>query len=140
RRTSHRRYSATTAAPNEGSLEHWCRLATNGRGLASDRTRSDPQVLDYPRLAQLWWQNIGDAMSGAKTAQEALDALCADQEAVLERLERAGVQGDLGPVMNDEQDPETWLSQPGAPKAKLDNEKPTPVTVSYDELIKSWQQ
>jgi len=96
-------------------------------------------VPDYPRLAQLWWQNIGDAMSGAKTAQEALDALCEDQEAVLERLERAGVQGDLGPVMNEELGAEHWLAQPGAPKAKLDNEKPTPVTVSYDELVQSWQ-
>ncbi|MEM6971176.1 MAG: ABC transporter substrate-binding protein [Pseudomonadota bacterium] len=96
-------------------------------------------VPDYPRLAQLWWQNIGDAMSGDKTAQEALDALCADQERVLTRLERAGVQGGLGPVMNDDQGADFWLSQPGAPKAKLDNEKPTPVTVSYDELIQSWQ-
>ena len=96
-------------------------------------------VPDYPKLAQLWWQNIGDAMSGAKTPQEALDSLCADQEKVLERLERAGVQGDLGPVLNEEQDPEYWLSQPGAPKAKLDNEDPDPVTVSYDELIASWQ-
>jgi len=96
-------------------------------------------VPDYPRLAQLWWQNIGDAMSGAKTAQEALDALCADQEAVLERLERAGVQGDLGPVLNEELGAEHWLAQPGAPKAKLENEKPTPVTVSYDELVQSWQ-
>ena len=96
-------------------------------------------VPDYPKLAQLWWQNIGDAMSGAKTPQEALDGLCADQERVLERLERAGVQGDLGPVMNEPQDPEYWLSQPGSPKAKLDNEDPEPVTVSYDELIASWQ-
>ena len=96
-------------------------------------------VPDYPKLAQLWWQNIGDAMSGAKTPQEALDGLCSDQERVLERLERAGVQGDLGPVMNEEQDPEFWLSQAGAPKAALDNEDEEPLTVSYDELIQSWQ-
>ena len=96
-------------------------------------------VPDYPKLAQLWWQNIGDALSGAKTPQEALDGLCADQERVLERLERAGVQGDLGPVMNEEQDPEYWLSQPGAPKAALENEDEEPITVSYDELIQSWQ-
>ena len=96
-------------------------------------------VPDYPKLAQLWWQNIGDAMSGARTPQEALDGLCADQERVLERLERAGVQGDLGPVLNDEQDPEYWLSQPGAPKAALANEDEAPQTVSYDELIASWQ-
>ncbi len=96
-------------------------------------------VPDYPRLAQLWWQNIGDAMSGVKSAQEALDALCEDQEAVLERLARAGGQGELGPVLNEEMGAEQWLSQPGAPRSKLENEKPEPVTVSYDELVKSWQ-
>lgn len=96
-------------------------------------------VPDYPKLAQLWWQNIGDAMSGEKTPQEALDALCADQEKVLARIERTGVQGDIGPKMNDEQDPEYWLSQPGSPKAKLANEDQKPVTISYDELIKSWK-
>ena len=96
-------------------------------------------VPDYPKLAQLWWQNIGDAMSGAKTPQEALNALCADQERVLERLERAGVQGDIGPKLNEPQDEAYWLSQPGAPKAKLENEDEEPITIAYDELIKSWQ-
>jgi len=96
-------------------------------------------VPDYPKLAQLWWQNIGDAMSGAKSPQEALDALCAEQERVLERLERAGVQGDIGPKMNEPKDPQVWLDAPGAPVAKLANEKPAGETISYDELIKSWQ-
>ncbi|MBK0400232.1 carbohydrate ABC transporter substrate-binding protein [Limibaculum sp. M0105] len=97
-------------------------------------------VPDYPKLAQLWWQNIGDASSGAKSAQEALDALCAAQEQVLSRLERAGVQGDIGPKLNPEEDPSVWLERPGAPKPKLENEKPQAVTVNYDELVKSWQQ
>ena len=96
-------------------------------------------VPDYPKLAQLWWQNIGDAMSGSKTPQEALDALCADQEKVLIRLERSGVQGDLGPVMNEEVDPQVWFDAPGAPQPKLANEDEAPVTIAYDELIKSWQ-
>ncbi|MES2665095.1 MAG: ABC transporter substrate-binding protein [Pseudomonadota bacterium] len=95
-------------------------------------------IPDYPKMAQLWWQNIGDAMSGDKTPQEALDALCAEQEKVLERIERAGVQGDIGPKMNEEQDPQVWLDAPGAPVAKLENEKPQGETISYDELIKSW--
>ena len=94
---------------------------------------------DYPRLAQLWWQNIGDASSGAKSAQEALDSFCEQQEQVLERLERAGVQGELGPKLNEERDPGYWLEQPGAPKPELENEDPEPQTISYDELIKSWQ-
>jgi glycerol transport system substrate-binding protein len=96
-------------------------------------------IPDYPKLAQLWWQNIGDAMSGAKTPQEALDSLCAEQEAVLIRLEKSGVQGDLGPKMNEEQDPQIWLDAPGSPVAKLANEKPPGETVAYDELIKSWK-
>ncbi|VDC32068.1 ABC transporter substrate-binding protein [Pseudogemmobacter humi] len=96
-------------------------------------------VPDYPKLAQLWWQNIGDAMSGAKTPQEALDALCAEQERVMERLERAGVQGDIGPKLNEEKDPQEWLDAEGSPVAKLENEDPAPETISYDELIKSWQ-
>jgi glycerol transport system substrate-binding protein len=41
--------------------------------------------------------------------------------------------------MNEPQDPQVWLDAPGAPVAKLENEDPQPVTISYDELIKSWQ-
>lgn len=96
-------------------------------------------IPDYPKMAQLWWQNIGDAMSGAKTPQEALDSLCEEQEKVLERLERAGVQGDIGPKLNEPQDPQVWLDEPGSPVAKLENEKPQGETIAYDELIKSWQ-
>ncbi|WP_378948719.1 ABC transporter substrate-binding protein [Paracoccus sp. R86501] len=130
-----RHESFTERAPELGGLVEFYR--------SPDRTRwSDTglNVPDYPRLAQLWWQNIGDASSGAKTAQEALDALCEQQESVLERLERSGVQGDLGPKMNEPQDPQVWLDQEGAPKPKLENEKPAPVTIAYEDLIKRWQE
>ncbi|MFN4008924.1 MAG: ABC transporter substrate-binding protein [Pannonibacter sp.] len=96
-------------------------------------------VPDYPKLAQLWWQNIGDASSGAKTPQEAMDALCAEQEKVLERLERAGVQGEFGPKLNEVQTAEYWFDQPGAPKGPIPDEKEQPITVSYDDLIASWK-
>ena len=127
--------SFTERAPQLGGLVEFYRSPA--------RTQWSPtgtNIPDYPRLAQLWWQNIGDASSGAKTAQEALDALCAEQEAVLTRLERAGVQGDLGPVMNEERDAEYWLSQPGAPKPALASTDEEPETIPYEELIKSWQQ
>jgi glycerol transport system substrate-binding protein len=97
-------------------------------------------IPDYPKMAQLWWQNIGDAMSGDKTPQEALDSLCADQEKVMERIEKSGVQGDIGPLMNEVVDPQVWLDAPGSPVAKLDEEKPQGITISYDELIKSWNK
>ena len=101
-------------------------------------------VPDYPKLAQLWWQAIGDASSGAKTAQEAMDSLCAEQEKVLERLERAGVQGDIGPKLAEEHDLEYWnkdaVSKGNlAPQLKVENEKEQPITINYDELVKSWQ-
>jgi glycerol transport system substrate-binding protein len=97
-------------------------------------------VPDYPRLAQLWWQNIGDALSGQKSPQEALDSLCLEQERVMERIQRSGTQGDLGPVLNEPQSAEYWFAQPGAPKPPRENEEETPITVAYDELIKSWTE
>ena len=125
--------SFTERAPKLGGLVEFYRSPARVQW-----SPTGTNVPDYPKLAQLWWQNIGDASSGAKTAQEAMDSLCAEQEKVLSRLERAGVQGDLGPKLNEEMDPEYWLSQPGAPKAKLENERPAPETIGYDELIASW--
>ena len=125
--------SFTERAPALGGLVEFYRSPARVQW-----TPTGTNVPDYPRLAQLWWQNIGDASSGQKTAQEAMDALCEAQEAVMARIERSGVQGDIGPKLNEPRDPAWWLEQPGSPKAKLANEKPTPVTVNYDELVKSW--
>ncbi|GGH44686.1 ABC transporter substrate-binding protein [Frigidibacter albus] len=126
--------SFTERAPRLGGLVEFYRSPARVQW-----SPTGTNVPDYPKLAQLWWQNIGDAMSGAKSPQEALDALCAEQERVMERIERAGVQGDIGPKMNEPQDAQFWLDEPGAPVAKLDNEKPMGETIAYDELIKSWQ-
>ncbi|MDO8884801.1 ABC transporter substrate-binding protein [Pseudotabrizicola sp.] len=125
--------SFTERAPKLGGLVEFYRSPARVQW-----SPTGTNVPDYPKLAQLWWQNIGDAMSGAKTPQAALDALCEEQERVMERIERAGVQGDIGPKLNEPQDPQIWLDAPGAPVAKLENEKPQGETISYDELIKSW--
>jgi glycerol transport system substrate-binding protein len=101
-------------------------------------------VPDYPKLAQLWWQAIGDASSGAKTAQEAMDSLCEEQEKVMGRIEKSGVQGDIGPKLAEEHDLAYWNADAVAkgnlaPQLKIENEKEKPLTVNYDELVKSWQ-
>jgi glycerol transport system substrate-binding protein len=106
-------------------------------------TPTGVNVPDYPRLAQLWWQNIGDASSGAKTPQEAMDALAAAQDAVLERLQRSNAQGERGPRLNPRTTAEEWYARAErdgnlAPQRKLANEKPRGETVDYDELIRSW--
>ncbi|WP_028879017.1 ABC transporter substrate-binding protein [Terasakiella pusilla] len=127
--------SFTKRAPELGGLVEFYRSPARVQW-----SPTGTNIPDYPKMAQLWWQNIGDASSGQKTPQEAMDALAEAQDKVLSRLERAGVQGDIGPKLNEKKSREYWLSQPGSPKPKLDNEKPTPVTVDYDELIKSWQK
>ncbi|MDY8109455.1 ABC transporter substrate-binding protein [Fulvimarina sp. 2208YS6-2-32] len=130
--------SFTERAPELGGLVEFYRSPARVQW-----SPTGTNVPDYPKLAQLWWQAVGDASSGAKTAQEAMDALCADQEQVMERLERAGIQGDIGPKLNEEQDMEYWVEQAKAngtiaPQPKKENEKEEPQTVSYDELVKSW--
>jgi glycerol transport system substrate-binding protein len=127
--------SFTERAPQLGGLVEFYRSPARVQW-----SPTGTNVPDYPKLAQLWWQNIGDALSGDKTPQEALDALCEEQEKVLERIERSGVQGDIGPKLNEPQDPQVWLDAPGSPVAKLENEDPPGETIAYDVLIQSWKQ
>ncbi|TLP46178.1 carbohydrate ABC transporter substrate-binding protein [Cohaesibacter sp. CAU 1516] len=109
-----------------------------------DRTAWSPtgiNVPDYPKLAQLWWQNIGDVNSGAFTPQEAMDRLAGEMDQVMARMqvadERANVYGGCGPRLNEEKDADWWYQNGGA-KPKLDNEKPQGETVNYDDLVARW--
>ncbi len=97
-------------------------------------------VPDYPKLAQLWWQNIGEAVAGEVTIDRAMDNLAREQDRVMQRIARSGAQGECGPKLNPKSDPAQWLSKPGSPKAKLANEKPQGKTVDYDQLIQAWRE
>ncbi len=129
--------SFSERAPRLGGLVEFYR--------SPDRVAWTPtgvNVPDYPKLAQIWWQQIGDVNSGAFTPQEAMDRLAGEMDIVMARMQRADERGDVysgcGPRLNEERDPEYWLNQPGSPKAKLDNEKPQGETVAYEELVKRW--
>jgi glycerol transport system substrate-binding protein len=133
-----RHESFTERAPQLGGLVEFYR--------SPDRVRWSPtgiNVPDYPKLAQIWWQQIGDVNSGAFTPQQAMDRLASEMDLVMSRMqaadEKANVYGGCGPRLNDEQDPSVWLNKPGSPKAKLANEKPQGETVDYDELVKRWK-
>ena len=111
-----------------------------------DRVRWSPtgiNVPDYPKLAQIWWQQIGDVNSGAFTPQEAMDRLASEMDQVMARMqaadERANTYGGCGPRLNEEIDPSEWLSETESPKLPRD-EKPQGKTVDYDELVKRWQE
>jgi len=124
----------TDAAPQLGGLVEFYRSPARKQW-----TPTGTNVPDYPKLAQLWWQYIAEAASGEKSPQKALDGLAAAQDKVMNRLERANAQGECGPKLNKPRDPNYWLSQPGAPKPKLSNEKPQGETIAYKELLKQWE-
>ncbi|PRY26955.1 carbohydrate ABC transporter substrate-binding protein (CUT1 family) [Aliiruegeria haliotis] len=137
RDSSVRHESFTERAPKLGGLVEFYR--------SPDRVAWSPtgiNVPDYPKLAQLWWQQIGDVNSGAFTPQEAMDRLAGEMDQVMARMqaadEQADVYGGCGPRLNEEMDPSEWLGKPDGPKAKLDNEKPQGETVNYDELVARW--
>jgi glycerol transport system substrate-binding protein len=131
-----RHESFSERAPKLGGLVEFYR--------SPDRVLWSPtgiNVPDYPKLAQLWWQQIGDVNSGAFTPQQAMDRLAGEMDQIMSRMqaadEQANVYGGCGPRLNEEKDPSEWLGKGGA-KAKLDNEKPQGETVDYDELVKRW--
>ncbi len=130
--------SFTERAPKLGGLVEFYR--------SPDRVLWSPtgvNVPDYPKLAQIWWQQIGDVNSGAFTPQEAMDRLATEMDVTMARMqaadEGANVYGGCGPRLNPESDPQEWLNKPGSPKAKLENEKPKGETIAYEELIKRWE-
>ena len=132
-----RHASFTERAPKLGGLVEFYR--------SPDRVRWSPtgvNVPDYPKLAQIWWQQIGDVNSGAFTPQQAMDRLAGEMDQVMARMqaadERANTYGGCGPRLNPEKDPSEWLSENESPKAMRD-EKPQGKTIDYDELVKRWQ-
>ena len=132
-----RHQSFTERAPKLGGMVEFYR--------SPDRVAWTPtgvNVPDYPRLAQLFWQHIGDISAGTFTAQQAMDRLAKEMDEVMARMqaadEKAKTYSGCGPRLNKPENPEVWLKKEGAPWDKLANEKPKGVTVAYDELIKRW--
>ena len=128
--------SFTDRAPKLGGLVEFYR--------SPDRVAWSPtgvNVPDYPKLAQIWWQQIGDVNSGAFTAQQAMDRLAEEMDITMARMQKvdeaANVYGGCGPRLNEPKDASEWLGKGGA-KAKLDNEKPQGMTVNYDDLVARW--
>ena len=131
--------SFTERAPKLGGLVEFYR--------SPDRVAWTPtgiNVPDYPKLAQLWWQQIGDVNSGAFTPQEAMDRLAAEMDDIMARMqaadEAANTYGGCGPRLNPEVDPSEWLGKDNGPAAKLDNEKPQGETIAYEALIERWSR
>ncbi|HEY9104357.1 ABC transporter substrate-binding protein [Chitinimonas sp.] len=102
-------------------------------------TPTGTNVPDYPKLAQLWWKNVATAVTGEKTPQDAMDNLAKEMDAVMARLQRAGMKV-CAPKLNPETDPKQWQAKGTAPWPKLANEKPKGETVPYEQLLKAWKE
>jgi len=89
--------SFTERAPKLGGLVEFYRSPARVAW-----TPTGTNVPDYPKLAQLWWQNIGEAVAGEVTVDTAMDNLAKEQDKILIRLARSKSQGDMGPLMNEE--------------------------------------
>ena len=101
-------------------------------------TPTGTNVPDYPKLAQLWWKNVAQAVTGEKTPQGAMDNLAEEMDQVMSRLERAGM-AHCAPKLNPKGDPNKYLSDKSAPWKKLANEKPKGETIAYDTLLSAWK-
>ncbi len=123
----------TKAAPKYGGLIEFYR--SSARELW---TPTGNNVPDYPKLAQLWWPNVSEAVSGALAPQAAMDKLAKEMDDVMARLERAGMK-NCAPKLNPEKPDTEWVGKPNGPKAKLANEKPKGETMPYEELLQSWK-
>ncbi len=131
--------SFTERAPKLGGLVEFYR--------SPDRVRWSPtgiNVPDYPKLAQLWWQQIGDVNSGAFTPQEAMDRLAGEMDQIMARMQAADeankTYGGCGPRLNEAKDASEWLGKENGPKAKLENEKEAGQTMVYEDIVKRWAQ
>jgi glycerol transport system substrate-binding protein len=131
--------SFTERAPKLGGLVEFYR--------SPDRVLWTPtgvNVPDYPKLAQIWWQQIGDVNSGAFTPQEAMDRLAAEMDVTMARMqqadEAANTYGGCGPRLNAEVDPAEWLGKENGPAAMLENEDEQGQTVAYEDIVKRWTE
>jgi len=95
-------------------------------------------IPDYPKMSQLWWQNIAPAAVGEVTPQQAMDNLAAAQDKIMSRLQRAGMKR-CAPILNEEKTAQYWFDQPGAPYPKLANEKEKGETIAYETLLNDWK-
>jgi glycerol transport system substrate-binding protein len=125
----------SAAAPRLGGLVEFYRSPARRAW-----TPTGSNVPDYPRLSQLWWTRIAQAVNGRATPEEIMDNLAGAQDDLLARLQQAGLMKRCAPLVAEPRDPQYWLDQPGAPKPKLADEEGQGVTVDYDEMLTAWRK
>jgi len=125
----------TAAAPRLGGLVEFYRSPARMAW-----TPTGVNVPDYPRMAQLWWTRIGEAVRGKATPQQVMDNLATAQDQTLARLQQAGLMKRCEPRLAEPRDPQYWFDRTGAPKSGLADEEGRGVTMDYEEMLRAWRE
>lgn len=96
-------------------------------------TDTGPNVPHYPSLSAQWAKNVGMAVAGEITAQQAMDNIAHAMEDLMAAMDLPR----YSPKLNPKKSRDYWLNQPGAPKAPVPDEKGK--TMPYDKLIETWK-
>jgi glycerol transport system substrate-binding protein len=97
-------------------------------------TDTGPNVPYYPSMSAQWAKNVGMAVAGEITAQQAMDNIAYAMEDLMGEMNLK----KYSPTLNPKKSREYWLAQPGAPKPERPDERGE--TMAYDKLIDTWKR
>jgi glycerol transport system substrate-binding protein len=97
-------------------------------------TDTGPNVPYYPTMSAQWAKNVGMAVAGEITSQQAMDNIAYAMDDLMAKMDLK----QYSPRLNPKQSREYWLARPGAPKPAKPDQKGK--TMPYDELIKKWKE
>ena len=103
-------------------------------------TPTGNNVADYPAMAPLWWQNIGQAVTGRLSAQQAMDQLAQQLDQAMAQSAKDPSMVRCQPRLNPALDPSHWLKPGVAPKAARATRNDKGDTVVYEALLQAWRE
>lgn len=103
-------------------------------------TPTGTNVPDYPGMAPLWWQNVGLAISGRLSAQQAMDRLAQQMDQTLQKLSADKQLARCRPQLNPPGDAHGWMARSGAPKPARPTSAERGETIGYDALLRAWRE
>jgi glycerol transport system substrate-binding protein len=100
-------------------------------------TGSGRNVPHYPSMSKVWWTNIGEAIKGKYTPQQAMDNIARQQDSLMLPLRMKA----YSPVLNREKKASEWLdNHPDDVSPKRLRHREKPETIPYDKILKRWSE